>query len=168
MLELLVVTMLYLLRTTEFPSIKGRDALVSLQILLLLCYTPLFILLEEGKWDMAANRAANKIYPILRTQSGPILSQQGSFPLFSRGEIFIQLFHFTGLSRADFWNQDLLLNEISGKKFSFVITEFPIEKPISAENERERYTPEMLEVLRKSYRTLEVQYPYHVSVPRTQ
>ncbi len=165
-LELLVVTMLYLLRTANFPAIKGRDALVALQILLLLIYTPVFIALEEGVWDISAIRAADKIYPLLNSATGPILSQQGSFPLFSRGEIYIQLFHFTGLWRAGFWNQDLLLKEINRKTFSFVITEFPIEKPISFQNEQERYTPEMLKALRKNYQSLEVWRPYYVYAPR--
>jgi hypothetical protein len=167
-LELLVVTMLYLLRTTSFPAIKGRDALVALQILLLFIYTPVFIALEEGVWDISANRAADKIYPLLDSASGPILSQQGSFPLFSRGEIFIQLFHFTGLWRAGYWNQDLLLKEIGLKRFSFVITEFPIERTVSSENERERFTPKMLEALQRNYRSLETHYPYHVYIPRVQ
>ncbi len=167
-LELLVVTILYLLRTTDFPLIRGRDAIVALQVLLLLIYTPIFIVLEEGVWDISAIRAADKICPLLDSTSGPILSQQGSFPLFSRGGIYIQLFHFTALSRAGLWDQNLLLQEINQQTFPFVITEFPLEKPISSENERERFTPEMLEVLRKNYRVLEVQYPYYVYVPRAQ
>lgn len=167
-LELLVVTMLFLLRTANFPAIKGRDALVALQILMLLIYAPVFIAIEEGIWDISAIRAADKIYPLLNSIPGPILSQQGSFPLFSRGEIHIQLFHFTGLWRAGFWNQDMLLKEINQKTFSFVITEFSIEEPIASENERERFTPQMLEALRKNYRSLEAHYPYHVYIPKMQ
>lgn len=167
-LELLVVTMLFLLRNTSLPAIRGRDVLVSVQILLLLIYTPIFIVLEEGIWDISAIRAADKIYPLLNSTSGPILSQQGSFSLFSRGEIYIQLFHFTALSRAGFWDQDLLLERINQRTFPLVITEFPLELPISSDNERERFTPEMLEALRQNYRSLEAHYPYHVCIPRMQ
>jgi hypothetical protein len=168
-LELLVVTLLYLLRTTGLPLVRGRDVMVSLQILFLLIYTPLFIFLEEGPWDLAGNQAAKKIYPLLKADSGPILSQQGSFALFSRGEIFIQLFHFSALSRAGFWNQDVLLKEIGDHTFSWVITEFPIEEP-ATENapDKERFTPEMLEALRKNYQRREAFYPYYLYNPRLQ
>ncbi len=165
-LESLVVTLLYLLRTCGLPEIKGREALVSIQILLLLCYAPLFIFLEEGMWDIPANRAAKKIYPMLSAKPGPILSQQGSFALFSRGEIYIQLFHFTALSRAGIWDQNLLLKEIQNQTFSFVITEFPIEQQTMSDNARERFTPEMLQALRQNYRAHDAVHPYYVYAPR--
>ena len=126
----------------------------------------LFVLVEEGLWDLSANRAAKKIYAILGTQGEPILSQQGSFALFSRGEIFIQLFHFASLSRAGTWNQNLFLKEIDAQTFPFVITEFPLEKPVVSDNAHERFTPEMLKKLRERYRPLEVYYPYHLYIPR--
>jgi hypothetical protein len=165
-LELLVVTMLYLLRTGGLPFLRGRDTLVSIQIIFLLIYTPLFIFLEEGLWDMASNRAAKKIYPLIKTDRGPILSQQGSFALFSRGEIYIQLFHFSSLSRVGLWDQDLLLREIDKHTFSWVITEFPIEEPITNANDSERFTPEMQAALRKNYRLRESFYPYYLYGPR--
>jgi hypothetical protein len=161
-LELLVVTLLFLLRTTGLPAIPGRAALVSMQVVILLCYAPLFIFLEEGTFDMAANRAARKIYPLLRTHSGPILSQQNSFPLFSRGEIHIQLFHFTALSRAGLWDQNKLLHEIDTRTFAWVITEFPIEQPLLTDDAIERFTPEMRNALQKSYRRVETVYPYYL------
>jgi hypothetical protein len=164
--ELLVVTLLYLLRTTGLPSIQGKEALVTLQIIFLLCYTPLFIFLQEGLFDIPANKAATQIYPLLRTQSGPILSQQGSFALFGRGEIFIQLFHFTALSRAGMWDQNLLLREINAKTFSNVITEFPISRSILSADDAERFTPEALEALRKNYRLDRTLIPYYLYVPQ--
>jgi hypothetical protein len=156
------------LRTSGLPVIRGREALVSIQILLLLCYTPLFIFVEEGMWDIPANRAAKKIYPLLSAKPGPVLSQQGSFALFSRGEIYIQLFHFTALSRAGLWDQNLLLKEIQNHTFSFVITEFPIEQQTLPENARERFTPEMLQALRQNYQAHEIAHPYYVYAPRRQ
>ncbi len=77
-LELLVVSMLCLLRVTHLPAIRGREVLVSIQILILFLYTPLFIFLEEGLWDIPANRAACRIYPLLADRPGPILSQHNS------------------------------------------------------------------------------------------
>jgi hypothetical protein len=165
-LELLVVTMTYLLRTLDSLRIRRKDALVAVQILFLFIYTPLFISVEEGLRDMACNRAAAKIYPLLRAGTGPILSQQGSFALFARGEIHIQLFHFTALSRAGLWDQSSLLKEIDGHRFSWVITEFPIENPVWSADDRERFTPEMAEALRRNYRREQAFYPYYLYRPR--
>ncbi len=167
--EFLVVALLCLLRTPGLPEIRGRDALVSIQILLLFVYTPLFIFLEEGLWDIPANRAAPKIYKLIKEHpAGPLLSQQGSFALFGSGEIFIQLFDFATLSRAGRWDQNHLLREIDRHTFPIVITEFPIEGSASSENARERFTPEMLEALRRNYQPLKAVYPYHLYVPRIQ
>jgi len=163
--ELLVVTLLYLLRTHGLPLLRGRQVLSSIQILIVLVYTPLFIFLEEGLSDVASNRAAERIYPLLTEGSGPILSQQGSFPLFSRGEIYIQLFHFTAMSRVGLWDQRLLLKEIEDHTFSWVITEFPIEDSITNSDDQERFTPEMVEALRRNYRRRETIYPYYLYRP---
>jgi hypothetical protein len=165
-LELLVVTLLFLLRTTGLPAIQGRDALVSIQILFLFIYTTLFIFVEEGVGTISANRAARKIYPLLRTQPGPILSQQGSFALFSHGEIFVQLFHFTGLSRAGLWDQRHLLEKIGNHTFSWVITEFSLENPNLSADDKERFTPELIEALQNNYQRREVIYPYYLYRPR--
>jgi hypothetical protein len=164
--ELAAVVLLYLLRTTGLPSMKGRDVLVALQVLLLLFYTPAFVLLEEGPWDMASIRAAKKIYPLIDGGSGPILSQQGSFALFSRGEIYVQLFHFAGLSRAGLWDQRPLLKDIDDRTFSWVITEFPIEEAAGRDSDHERFTPEILAALRKNYQRREAIYPYYLYGPR--
>jgi hypothetical protein len=161
-LELLVVTLLFLVRTANLPAIPGRAALVSLQILILMIYAPLFVIIEEGLWDMEANRAAAPIYQWIQNQSGLVLSQQNSFPLFSRGEIYIQLFHFTALSRAGLWDQSNLLREIDKRTFCCVITEFPIEEVAQSNNAEERFTPEMLKALQKNYRREKAIYPYYL------
>ncbi len=163
-LELLVVTMVVLLRTAG-PFLHGKDRLVSLQILFLLIYAPLFIFVEEGLHDMACNRAATRIYPLIQKGSGPILSQQGSFALFGRGEIYIQLFHFTALSRAGVWDQDILLQQIEKRTFSWVVTEFPVEDPVLSPDDRERFTPEMVRALQKNYRRQETIHPYYLYRP---
>jgi len=51
------------MRTEGLPAIRGRDALVVIQILLLFLYLPVFIFVEEGLWDIPANKAAAEIYP---------------------------------------------------------------------------------------------------------
>jgi hypothetical protein len=164
-LELLVVTMIFLLRMYGAALVPNRDMWASLQIFFLLVYTPLFIFVEEGLWDMSANRAAREIYPVIEAGAGPILSQQGSFALFSRGEIYVQLFHFTALSKVGLWDQDLLLKEINKRAFSWVITEFPLEEPRLTGDDRERFTPEMIEALRANYRRVEAFYPYYLYSP---
>jgi len=166
-LELLVVTMLYLVCFFELPAKNGRAPLVSLQILFLFLYAPLFIFVEEGTWDMAANRAAPKVYSIIKTGSGPILSQQGSFALFGRGKIYLQLFHFSGLWRAGIWDPSPLLREIEGKKFSWFISEFPIEEEPKSESDYERFAPELLRKLRQNYRRVQTVYPYYVYAPKS-
>jgi hypothetical protein len=164
--ELLVVTLLFLLRTTGLPSMQGRNVLVAVQVLCLLVYAPLFVFLEEGPYGIASYRAAEKIYPIVREGSGPILSDQGSFPLFTRGEIYLQPFHFAGLTRAGLWDQNLLIREIDKRIFSWVIIGFDLENPRLSADNIERFTPEMIEALRKNYRRRETIYPYYLYRPR--
>jgi hypothetical protein len=161
-LELLVATLIYLLGTTHLPSVPSRDALVSFQVLLLLIYAPLFVVFEEGLWNLTTCRAAQNIYPILKSGPGPILSQQGSLALFGRGEIYIQLFHFSALSRAGLWNQEYILSRINDRVFSWVITEFPLEKTDLSDDDRERFTPELISALRSNYSRRVFIYPYYL------
>ena len=44
------------------------------------------------------------------------------------GENDLELMHFTALRRAGVWNQELLLREIDRHTFSWVVTEFPVER----------------------------------------
>ncbi len=166
-LELLVVTLAYLVCVADFPAIGARSALVSVQIVILFMYAPIFVFVEEGLWDMAANRAAQKIYPIIKTASGPIVSQQGSFALFGRGEIYIQLFHFSALSRAGLWDQAPFLKEIENHTFSYVIAEFPLDEEHLSDSDQERFTPEMLQSMRRNYQQSATIYPYYLYVPRS-
>jgi hypothetical protein len=164
-LELIVVTLLCLLRNTTLPRIEGHEALVSAQVLLLLIYAPLFVSLEEGLEAISASRAAPAVYHLLQSRPGPIVSQQGSFPLFSRGEIYIQLFHFTALSRAGTWDQSRLLKDFENHTISSVITQFPIEMGVQTDSDQERFTPEMLQSLRKNYHLWHTIYPYYIYAP---
>ena len=164
-LELIVVTLLFLLRHTTLPRIAGHEALVSVQVLFLLIYAPLYVSLEEGLEAVSASRAAPEVYRLLQTRPGPIVSQQGSFPLFSRGEIYIQLFHFAALSRAGMWDQSKLLKDFESHKIGSVITEFPIEMGMQTDSDMERFTPEMLQSLRKNYHRWQVVHPYYIYAP---
>lgn len=165
-IELLVVVVTYLLRSMSLPHLNRREALVAIQILILFIYTPLFVLLEEGVHGRAANRASAKIYGLIKEPPGPILSQQGSFPLFCRGEIYLQLFHFSGLSRTGLWDQRALLGEIEKRTFPYVITEFPFEHSEGGSDGKERFTPEMLKALRRNYRRMESAPPYYIYSPQ--
>ena len=160
--ELLVVILIYLIRVLTSHGLFGKTRWIYVQILILFIYTPLFIFFEEGLHSRAANRSYHEIYSQLEAASGPILSQQGSFPLFVRGEIYIQLFHFTGLFRAGAWDQKYLLDEIEKQTFSYVITEFPISESAGGYDGWERFTPEVLEALRTDYKFMRKIDPYYI------
>jgi len=163
--ELLAVVLIFLLRTPVFLKTAEKNIWVSVQVLILFIYAPLFVLLEEGLHNRAANRAYPEIYRIIEASSGPILSQQGSFPLFTRGEIYMQLFHFTGLSRTGVWDQKHLLDAIEKQTFPYVITEFPVAESNGGADGKERFTPEMIEALRAKYRFMKEVYPYYIYRP---
>ena len=163
--ELLVVVMIYLIRMPIPLKTAGKNIWVSIQILIFFIYTPLFVLLEEGLHKRAANRAYPEIYHILENTSGPILSQQGSFPLFTRGEIYVQLFDFAGLSRMGLWDQKKLVDEIEKQTFSHIITEFPIHESTGGADDLERFTPEITEAVTTKYMLLKEVYPYFIYQP---
>jgi hypothetical protein len=165
-IELIVVSLLYLIYRTDFPFLKRRKPLIALQILFLFLYVPLFIFVEEGAGNIASYRAAKKIFPILKEEPGPILSQQGSLALFARGEIYVQLFHFTGLSRVGQWDQQHLLNLIEKRIFPFVVTEFAIDTNDLSADDLERFTPKMLDALRANYQLQKAIAPYYLYRPR--
>ncbi len=163
--EFCAVTLLFLIRTTGLSAMPGRGLLLSCQIILLLIYTPLYVAVEEGRFGMASNRAAERIYPLLETARGPILSQQGSFALFGAGAIHIQLGHFAALSRAGLWDENKLRLEIESSKFMWVVTEWPIEEPIERSDDIERFNPAIVDALRRNYSREAVILPYFVYRP---
>ena len=164
--ELAFVVFLYLLHTTGLPDIKGKDLLVVVQVLVLICHSLVYVFTDEGPWGMATIRASERIYPMIAGISGPILSQQGSFALFSRGSIYIQLFHFIGLWNVGVWDQSPLLRDISEHKFPCVITQFPIEDSEAYKSDRERFNFKIITALRRNYRLRDAIYPYYVYIPR--
>jgi hypothetical protein len=164
-LELLVVGVVYLLATggVRFPA--GRQRLAVAQLGLLLLYAPAFVLLEEGLWDRAAVRAAPAVAGLLESAPGPVLSEQGSFPLFARGEIHVQLFHFAALARQGQWDETPLLREAREGRLAWVVTEFPLEGERDDDG-RERFTDALVLALREGYVRCATPGPYFVYAPR--
>jgi len=163
--ELCVVTLLFLIRTTGLASMPGRSALLAVQLAMVLGYTPLYIALEKGRFGMASQRAAERIYPLLRQQSGPILTEQGSFALFSGHELFIQLFVFSDFARRGIWDEGKLVREIEHRNFVWVITEFPVEQPLQRVKDLERFNPPVVDAIRSNYQRAEVIGPYYLYRP---
>jgi hypothetical protein len=164
--EWIFVVLLYLLHTTGLPQIKGKDVLVAVQILCLFGYGLAFLLIEEGPWIYRAHQSADKVYSLVAKDHSPILSQQGSFPLFSRGRIYIQQFHFIGMWRVGLWDQQPLLKEIESRNYSWVILEIDLKEPNPIDEKDERFTPEMIAALRRYYEIHSVFYPYYCYAPR--
>jgi hypothetical protein len=164
---LLVVCVAYLLSHGGLRFPAGREAIACVQLGLLLAYAPAFVLLEEGQWDREALRSAPAVRALLATRPGPILSQQGSFPLFTRGEIHIQLFHFTALEREGRWDQRPLLREVEDERLGWVVTEFPLEAGSDDPDARERFTPELRSALARHYVRRAFLDPYYVYQPRS-
>jgi hypothetical protein len=164
---LLVVCVVYLLRHGGLRFAAGREAVACVQLGLLLAYAPAFVLLEEGRWDRESLRSAPLVRALLATEPGPILSQQGSFPLFTRGEIHVQLFHFTALAREGRWDQRPLLREVEKERLAWVVTEFPLEGSDDGADARERFTPELRSALALHYVRRAFVDPYYVYQPRS-
>jgi Dolichyl-phosphate-mannose-protein mannosyltransferase len=166
-LEMLVVGVVYLLATGGVRFPRGRRGLAAAQLGLLMAYAPAFVVLEEGLWDWQAARAAPAVRELLETRPGPILSEQGSFPLFTRGAIHIQLFHFAALARQGRWDQAPLLREVREHRLGWVVTEFPLEAERD-DDALERFTDELFGALRQEYvRRAEIG-PYFVYEPRAE
>jgi hypothetical protein len=164
--EMLVVTVAFLLRTGGFGFPAGREAWGVFQLAVLVLYAPLFVLFEEGLFARASIAAAPEVRALLATEPGPILSQQGSFPLFTRGEIHVQLFHFMSLSRVGLWDPAPLIREVEDERLAWVVTESPLEQPMNDPDDRERFSPELRSALARHYLRRAVIGPYYVYRPR--
>jgi hypothetical protein len=164
--EMLVVTMIFLLRTGGFRFPARREAWAVFQLAVLVSYAPLFVLFEEGLFARASIAAAPEVRALLATEPGPILSQQGSFPLFTRGEIHAQLFHFMSLSRVGLWDPTPLIHEVEQERIAWVVTESPLEQPMDDPDDRERFSPELRSALARHYVRRAVIGPYYVYRPR--
>jgi dolichyl-phosphate-mannose-protein mannosyltransferase len=150
-LEMLVTTVIYLLRTGGLGFSPGRNALGVAQLAGLLLYAPSFVLLEEGPFARQSIAAAPSVRALLQTEGGPVISQQGSFSLFTRGEIHVQLFHCAALARMGRWNQQPLIRDVEERKPAWVVTESPLEQPVESDDDWERFTPELRDALARSY-----------------
>jgi hypothetical protein len=165
-LEMIVTTVAYLLRTGGFRFPPGREAWAVFQVGVLLLYAPLFALFEEGLFARASIAAAPAVRALLATEPGPILSQQGSFPLFTRGEIHVQLFHFMSLSRVGLWDPAPLLREVEQGQLAWVVTESPLEQPMDDPDDEERFSPALRTALATHYVRRALVGPYYVYRPR--
>jgi len=165
-LEMLVVTVLLLLGTGGLRVPAGREALAVLQIALIVLYAPAFVLLEEGPFARSSIAAAPAIRALIAEGRGPVLSQQGSFALFTRGEIHAQLFHLTSLVKVGRWDEAPLLREVEEGKLSWVVTESPLEQPLSDDDDKERFTPALHDALAGHYVRAAQLGPYYVYRPR--
>ena len=163
--ELIIVTLLYLLHTGDLPDFKCRSVLKTMQIMALICYAIVFVFLDSIPRYLTSVKASEKVYEII-DGTGPIISEQGSFALFGRGDIYIQLFHYVSLWRVGLWDQNPFLADIDSNKFPFVITKFPIEDPKALYSDRERYNSEIILALRKNYIRHQTIYPFYIYVPR--
>src|SRR5262249_36574354 len=125
-IELLIVTMLYLLQTggLRVPATPGW--LASTQLAIVLVYGPAHVFFHVVPRARASLAAVAPIHELLRSVPGPIVSQQGSFSLFTRGEIHIQLFHFASLARLGMWDQTPFIDEIDRGRLAWIVTQFPL------------------------------------------
>ena len=146
---LCAVAMAVMLRVESMPGTS-----MAWQAAILLLYAPLYMMAEEGPFARASNQAAPEVRKILASAPGPVLAQQSSFSLFTRGEIHIQLFHFTALARAGLWDGDRLRREVDDRYFTWAVTEFPLEDGHPRADDLERFTPEVIAALRRRYRRI--------------
>ncbi|MCW5981638.1 MAG: hypothetical protein KIT09_26375 [Bryobacteraceae bacterium] len=165
-IEFCAAALALLLRTSGIRSMPGRNRLAAAQILVLLVYTPLYVALENGPFALESRRAAAAILPLVSGSRGPIISQQGGFALFGSGEIYIQLGHFVNLSRAGLWDRNKIVLDIDNRQAEWVITQFDVNSGALTDDDRERFTPDIIEAIRRDYRLEKVVAPYYLYRPR--
>lgn len=158
--ELCVVAAAMLLRRESSPK-----RALAVQAVLLMIYAPFFVFIEEGRFVRASLGAATEVRRIIETAPGPVLAQQAGFALFARGGIHVQLFHFTALARAGMWNGEKLRREIEQRRFAWVVTEFPIEEGRPRADDLERFTPEVIDELKRGYKRAGAAGPYFIYRP---
>lgn len=161
-MEFCSVIFIYLLRVVGFPSLAGRTRLLQYQMLFLMIYAPLYVFVEEGRFGMAANNAAGEVYKILDTKKGDIISQQQSFALFKANRLYVMLGIFGNLARLGSWDQSKLIQNVDQGKVTWVITHFPIDAQTNHPDDIERFTPQLLDAIRKNFKQVAVVKPYYV------
>ena len=162
---LVVLSLLYAIRHKELPSPKACCWVIQVQLVFLLLYTPWHFLARHAAAALRERRSVAEIYRVLARSHGPVLSQQGSFALFSRGYIAIQLFHFSNLTRMGKWNPEPLLKDVDEREYGYVITKFPLEGELTSASGG-RFTPELVAALRRSYEHAQSFEGYYLYRPR--
>ncbi|GMU52548.1 MAG: hypothetical protein AMXMBFR33_16940 [Candidatus Xenobia bacterium] len=165
--EWLWITALYLLWTGGLRFGSGREALGALQLALVICYGLGFMVFYLVPREQASLRAARPVRELLMTEPGPMISEQGSFSLFTRGEIHLQLFHFIALSRRGLWDPAPLFREVEEHQLAWVVTKFSLEESAGEGDDQARFPPELVQALRRNYVRRAQIGPYFLYRPRT-
>ncbi len=84
----------------------------------------------------------------LEKVEGPVLSDRAGIALVAGHLPVFQPFILTQLAQEGRWDQTALLNRIENQEFNKVLLHFDLSDP---RWDRERFTPEMIDVLQKSY-----------------
>jgi hypothetical protein len=99
----------------------------------------------------------------LSNVDSPILSDLAGVPLLAGHPPVFQPFICSQLSHQGIWDQSLILDRIARQEFTKAVLRFDLSQP---DWDRERFTPEMIEALRKAY-TLERQiHQFYLYKPR--
>lgn len=149
----------------SFSAARLRRSILNFQYLLLVAGAPWFIVHNKALPALKEVRAAEPVYALLRETRGPILSEQGSFPLFTTGAIYVQLFHFGALQHRGMWNNQPVADQVRQGHFGAIVTEFPAQQRLASRGERLRFGPQLLNALRQRYRLVATSYPYYVYEP---
>ena len=110
--------------------------------------------LQDFTGDLRERRAAtnqlSQLESFVAETPGPILADEYMGMLTLQGRpLFIQPFEVTQLALAGKWDQDILIDQINNKEFASIIL---YDRPWL----NERWTPEMLSAINKSYRLVDI------------
>lgn len=120
-------------------------AVLAQAILLLVFPHPFYTITAGAAHDVAAALA---IAALVETTPGPVLADQDSGLLPLAGKpLQLQPFEFSQLSYAGRWDQSSLLRAIGRQQFDLILVYTTADRAF----ERERWTPEMLAALQRSY-----------------
>jgi hypothetical protein len=164
--EFCALVVLYVLCATGVQVLKGRSILISVQVICLLIYAPLYVFLEHGPYAIASRRASAQILPLVRSDPGPMISQNGGLALFGTGQIYIEMFEYAAFSRMGLWDGKKLIREIENRRLRWVITMFDLFEDKLNPDDRERFTPEVVRALRGNYELQKRIGPYYIYRPR--
>ena len=103
---------------------------------------------EGLKWRLKPAGALKDLERMVETTDGPVLADEfaGMLTLQNR-PLYIQPFAITQLANAGLWDQDALLTSIRDQEFPLILIHHFMGWPVY----KERWTPEMLSAITKSY-----------------